>query len=494
MLHLLTFDEGALDDQAEAFRNHTHTHTHTRLRAFGVLSLALCLLGLTPTELRAQTFVQYKGAYCWNQTSPTSSWRSSVPVPGALSGDLREVEQESHAYYLSMSGAIFGQGALPTYGSRRPVEELVSGLSGIVDIEAGTGLLLALTTAGEVWSLGEPFRTQVTTALVPSKLTLPPIKQLEFDESVLFALSTSGALYTYQAGTLAVVQTGVRSVALGNDESGTAILKNDGSVFELDPYFRAVPQTIFGLTPEPVRGLPSTIVSLAAAPGLFAAVDVSGDLYVWPRASFSAQAQVPQAVKLLGVTDVAEVQLIRSSGGYTLPSGNVAKSISFTVRTKNRKLLTGKLFGIVPSGSRPAELVIPEQLDLVEHLGEWDGFDRDLGALCAFSRTGADPSGNLSAEVTRQSNDTTGNRKYRVSLKMTGAPDNAAVGFKVLSDHRPAGVSTGDVSYVQLVNGQAVLEYGLTNPRGVFRASAFVDRNGNRQNDSGETVSTVEVK
>jgi hypothetical protein len=103
-------------------------------------------------------------------------------------------------------------------------------------------------------------------------------------------------------------------------------------------------------------------------------------------------------------------------------------------------------------------------------------------------------SGPVLAAITRLANDSSGGRLYRVDLSLESSPSGVPVGFTVVSDHRPIGVAVGVVTFKPVVDGVARWSFTLSNPRGVFRAKAFVDRNANQVVDGSEVVSNVEVK
>jgi GDSL-like Lipase/Acylhydrolase family len=344
-----------------------------------------------PSAVQAETFDQMPGAYVWFPDSANDAWRLGVPSSGPAIDEIVEVEAGSHAsYFLTTAGEIFGRQG---YGL---TDSFAHSLVDIVGLEASFHELFALTGAGEVWSLGFPFGvngTAAAQALSPVRIPIPPVSQLEIDGPRFAAVTLAGELYVRDfvggSGTYELIQTGVKAVAR-SDSAETAIIKLDGTVFELDGFGRPVPVAPF--VARPVQGLPLTIQSVSYAQGLFLAVSSSGDVYVWPRAALQPVVTAPQATQLPGVAGVVEAQIGQASTTTTLANGNRATNLYLTIRTEGRRLSTGKLVGVTGGADTASELILPSNLDLVEHNGSWDGFDaRPFSQIIAFSRTSATP-------------------------------------------------------------------------------------------------------
>ncbi len=341
------------------------------------------------TEVRADAFNQNPGAFDWGDSANhPESWRSQNPVVGFPAAEIIDVERElNSSYFLTDGGKIYGS-------TRYALPELLrQNVLGIIDIEAGFNDLFALTNTGEVWKLGQPFGNSQTTSpmsLEPVRIPLPPVKQLAVEGSEFFAVSVGGGLYErdlLNGATYDLVQNDVKSVA-PNTNSDSAIIRTDGSVYEMDGSFRLIPAAPY--QPLAIQGLPLTIVSLSYSVGLFAALDVSGDVYVWPQASYPDRNVAPQATKLSGVSGVVEMQLNGAGTSAPLPDGGRTNDLYFTIRTQDRHLRTGKLIGVTPLSSGTSRLILPPDLDFVEHSGLWDGFDYS-SRLLAFSKTSLTP-------------------------------------------------------------------------------------------------------
>jgi sugar lactone lactonase YvrE len=99
----------------------------------------------------------------------------------------------------------------------------------------------------------------------------------------------------------------------------------------------------------------------------------------------------------------------------------------------------------------------------------------------------------LDIDVSRLANEASGARSYSVALKLRTA-SSGTVGFSVSPGHQPFQVSAGSTTFKPVVSGVATWEYQLTNPRGVFRVTAFVDQNNNQIKDASELLLSAEVK
>ena len=226
----------------------------------------------------------------------------------------RKIAAASVTFWVGEDGNVYSSGAAEPHRGDKPEGtrahfEKIEGVSDIVSVDVGaeTDIAAALDSDGNVWSLGEK------PTMFPG---LSDIKSIALGDNHLVALNSAGRVFTVglsfnanQSGALGTgdfetpkstdLNFGVVSikgiddaVAVETTSEATYIVRSDGSVWGMGSRFLLGNRyTVLDLDkqdaanfsqarPAPIKGL-SKIVTVSAGKGFAIALDQNGDVWAW---------------------------------------------------------------------------------------------------------------------------------------------------------------------------------------------------------------------